>query len=174
MYLGRKHSVQMRLAEATHRANDEQVEFVCKLVLDHIGGKGPGMVVALWGLAFKPETDDVRDAPAIALARFLLERGVRVVGHDPEAGATFARVVSHPSLTIALREYDAVAGADALVLLTEWRSYRAPNFKEIKARMRGDVVIDARNVWRAAEVRRAGLRYQGVGVNPNVPPPVVG
>jgi UDPglucose 6-dehydrogenase len=174
MYLGRKHSVQMRLAEATHRANDEQVEFVCKLVLDHIGGKGPGMVVALWGLAFKPETDDVRDAPSIALARFLLERGVHVVGHDPEAGATFARVVSHPSLTIALREYDAVAGADALVLLTEWRSYRAPNFKEIKARMRGDVVIDARNVWRAAEVRRAGLRYQGVGVNPNVPPPVVG
>jgi UDPglucose 6-dehydrogenase len=69
---------------------------------------------------------------------------------------------------IAAREYDAVVGADALVLLTEWRSYRAPNFKEIKKRMRGDILIDARNVWRPAEVRRAGLRYQGVGVNPNV------
>jgi len=174
IHLGKKHAVPMRLAEATHRANDEQVEFVCKLVLDHIGGIGTGKTVAIWGLAFKPETDDVRDAPAIALARFLLERGVHVVGHDPEAGATFARVVSHPSLTIAAREYDAVSGADALVLLTEWRSYRAPNFREIKARMRGDVVIDARNVWRPAEVRRAGLRYQGVGVNPNVPPSVVG
>jgi len=174
IHLGKKHAVPMRLAEATHRANDEQVEFVCRLVLDHIGGIGTGKTVAIWGLAFKPETDDVRDAPAIALARFLLERGVHVVGHDPEAGATFARVVSHPSLTIAAREYDAVSGADALVLLTEWRSYRAPNFREIKARMRGDVVIDARNVWRPAEVRRAGLRYQGVGVNPNVPPSVVG
>ena len=63
------------------------------------------------------------------MVRFLLDRGVRVVAHDPEASATFARVVTHPALTLAVREYDAVDGADALVLLTEWRSYRAPNFR---------------------------------------------
>jgi UDPglucose 6-dehydrogenase len=156
----------MRLAEAAHRANDEQLQFVCNLVLRAIGSPAD-KTVALWGLAFKPETDDVRDAPSIAVARFLLERGVHVVAHDPEAGPSFARVVSHPALTIAAREYDAIAGADALVLLTEWRSYRAPNFGEIKRRLRGDIVIDGRNIWRPAEVRRAGLRYQGVGVNPN-------
>jgi UDPglucose 6-dehydrogenase len=130
--------------------------------------------VALWGLAFKPETDDVRDAPSLALARFLIERGVRVVGHDPEAGHTFASALSHPLLSVAEREYDAVAGADALVLLTEWRSYRAPNFKLIATRMRGNVIIDARNVWRPAEVRRAGLRYVGIGVNPSAAPSGVG
>jgi UDPglucose 6-dehydrogenase len=89
---------------------------------------------------------------------------VRVVAHDPEAGPAFARALDHPALEIASKEYDAVKGADALVLLTEWRLYRAPNFREIKKRMRGSVVIDARNVWRPAEVQRAGLRYQGVGV----------
>jgi UDPglucose 6-dehydrogenase len=166
MHLGQKHNVPMRLAEAAHRANDEQIAFVCDLVLERLGTP-KGKTVALWGLAFKPETDDVRDAPSIGLARFLLERGVTVVGHDPEAGQTFTKALTHPSLTVVPREYDAVKGADVLVLLTEWRSYRAPNFKEIKKRMRGDVVVDARNVWRPAEVRRAGLQYQGVGVNPD-------
>ncbi len=168
MHLGKKHDVPMRLAEATHLANQEQIEFVCKLVGRAIG-EPAGKVVALWGLAFKPETDDVRDAPSLAVARYLLERGARVVGHDPEAGQTFARAL--PGVVIAAREYDAVSGADALVLMTEWRSYRAPNFAEIKKRMRGTVLVDARNVWRPAEVQRAGLRYQGVGVNPNVAPP---
>jgi UDPglucose 6-dehydrogenase len=163
VHLGRKHDVAMHLAEAAHRANDEQIEFVCNLVVERLGPPA-GKTVALWGLAFKPETDDVREAPSLAVARFLLDRGVRVVAHDPEASATFARVVTHPALTLAVREYDAVDGADALVLLTEWRSYRAPNFREIKKRMAGDLVVDARNIWRPAEVRRAGLRYQGVGV----------
>ncbi|HEY1956545.1 MAG TPA: UDP-glucose/GDP-mannose dehydrogenase family protein [Polyangiaceae bacterium] len=167
MHLGKKHDVPMRLAEATHRANQEQIEFVCKLV-ERALGDPRGKIVALWGLAFKPETDDVRDAPALALARFLLDRGARVVGHDPEASQTFARAL--PQVVISQREYDAVTGADTLVLMTEWRSYRAPNFAEIKKRMRGSIVVDARNVWRAADVQRAGLRYQGVGVNPAVPP----
>ena len=167
-HLGHKHGVPMRLAEAAHEANEEQISFVCNLVLGALGPPA-GKTVALWGLAFKPETDDVRDAPSIALARFLLDRGVRVVGHDPEAGPTFARAIAHPNLAVAAREYEAAQGADALVLLTEWRSYRAPNFKEIKKRMRGDLVVDARNVWRPTEVARAGLRYQGIGVNPNAP-----
>jgi UDPglucose 6-dehydrogenase len=169
MHLGQKHDVPMRLAEATHLANEEQLDFVCKLVASALG-EPRGKVVTLWGLAFKPETDDVRDAPSLALARFLLARGARVVGHDPEAGATFARAL--PAVDIVARDYDAVTGADALVLMTEWRSYRAPNFAEIKKRMRGDLLVDARNVWRPAEVARAGLRYQGIGVNPTAPPPL--
>ena len=164
-HLGRKHGIPMHLAEATHVANEEQLAFICKLITDALGG-GAGKTIALWGLAFKPETDDVRDSPALVVAKHLLDHGVKIVAHDPEAGATFARALSHANLEIVQKEYDAVRGADALVLLTEWRSYRAPNFAQIKKRMRGDVVIDARNVWRPSEVRRAGLRYQGVGVNP--------
>jgi len=164
IHLGREKGVPMRLAEATHEANREQFDFVGRLVLDHLGVLTTDKVVALWGLAFKPETDDIRDSPALAIAEFLLGHGIGVVGHDPEAGANFARALPHPSLRIVDREYEAAAGADALVLLTEWRSYRAPNFSELKRRMRGDLIIDARNVWRPAEVLRAGLRYQGVGV----------
>ena len=166
IHLGRQQNVPMRLAEATHAANREQIGFVASLLLDALG-EPTDKTVAFWGLAFKPETDDVRDAPALAIAKLLLERGVRVVAHDPEAGASFTRALVHPALRVVDREYDAADGADALVLLTEWRSYRAPNFAELKRRMRGDLLVDGRNVWRPAEVLRAGLRYQGIGINPD-------
>ena len=166
--LGKVHGVPMRLAEATHLANDEQGAFLAKLVegvLDGLKGK----TVAFWGLAFKPETDDVRESPALKLAEALLAAGANVTGHDPEAGANFTAATGG-RVKIVDREYDALDGADALVLLTEWRSYRAPNFAEIKKRLRAGPhglpapVVDARNVWRAADVMRAGLRYQGIGV----------
>ena len=174
--LGKKHGVPMRLAEATHLANEEQGAFVAR-VLEDACGSLEGRTIALWGLAFKPETDDVRESPAMKLTRVLLEKGASVVGHDPEANESFARaplVAAAPSgrVRVVAREYDALDGADALVLLTEWRSYRAPSFGEMKRRLRsregegggGPVVLDARNVWRPAEVMRAGLRYRGIGV----------
>ena len=162
-HLGKKHGVPMRIAEATHLANEEQGAFIAKLVLDAVGPL-KGKTVALWGLAFKPETDDVREAPAIRLAEHLLREGAVVVGHDPEAAQGFLKAIGG-RVKIVDRDYDATDGADALVLLTEWRSYRAPNFRDIKKRMKANaVVVDARNVWRPAEVLRAGLRYVGVGV----------
>ena len=159
--LGKAHGTPMRLAEATHLANKEQIAFLVDLVDRSLGGAA-GKNVTLWGLAFKPETDDVRDAPSVALAQALIERGAKVTAHDPEAAANFAKLV--PAARIVVRDYDALDGADALVLLTEWRSYRAPNFAEIKRRMRGDLLVDARNVWRPADVVREKLRYQGIGV----------
>jgi len=166
IHLGQSHGIPMRLAEATHLANDDQRHFVGELVLGALGDP-KDKVVALWGLAFKPETDDVRHSPALTIAKMLLDRGVRVAAHDPEAGENFTRAISHEGLRVVDRDYDAATNADALVLLTEWRSYRAPNFSEIRRRMRGDLVVDARNVWRPAEVQRARLRYLGVGVNPD-------
>jgi UDPglucose 6-dehydrogenase len=166
--LGRAHGVEMRLAEATHLANEDQGRFLLHLVEQSLGTIA-GRTIALWGLAFKPQTDDVRESPALRLAAELLERGATLVGHDPEAGESFARAVGG-RVRVVEREYDAVDGADLLILLTEWRSYRAPNFAEIKRRLRAQAgttptVIDGRNVWRPAEVRRAGLRYLGVGVS---------
>jgi UDPglucose 6-dehydrogenase len=165
--LGKARGVEMRLAEAAHVANEEQAHFVASLVEGATGGVS-GKTIALWGLAFKPETDDIREAPSLKLAAALLERGARITGHDPEAGPNFAQAMAAAGdrVRITDRDYDALDGADALVLLTEWRSYLAPNFAEIKRRLRGDAppVIDARNVWRPADVARAGLRYQGIGV----------
>ena len=169
-HLGKSHDVPMRLAEATHVANQEQGAFVADLLL---AGLGPakGKKVAFWGLAFKPETDDVREAPSVLLARRLLAAGATVVGHDPEAGPNFLEALGGKtdSLDVVTREYDALDGATALVVLTEWRTYRAPNFVEIKRRMATSplpLLLDARNIWRPQEVIRAGLRYQGIGVPP--------
>jgi len=171
-HLGRSHGVPMRLAEATHLANEEQAAFLAQLVEGAIG-RLAGKTVALWGLAFKPETDDIRESPAVKLAVSLVAHGAKVVGHDPEAGKTFERVMAQHGTQVKVvdRDYDALNGAHALVLLTEWRSYRAPNFAEIRKRLVADevgtppVVIDGRNVWPSAEVMRAGLRYQGIGVS---------
>jgi UDPglucose 6-dehydrogenase len=175
LHLGRSHGVPMRMAEATHLANEEHAEFLAHLVGQAIGGPG-GKTVAFWGLAFKPETDDVRDAPSIKLATALLARGANVVGHDPEAGRNFARAMASHGARVRVvdRDYDALDGASALILLTEWRSYRAPNFAEVRKRLRGGdasapLVVDARNIWRPADVVRAGLRYQGIGVPSGVP-----
>jgi len=176
-HLGRQHGVTMRLAEATHTANEEQGEFLAKLVEEAVGPLA-GKAIAMWGLAFKPETDDVREAPALKLARALFGKGIaKLTFHDPEARRNFeaAAAGSTPDCAAIIqtdhgqvakgfdREYDALDGADALVLMTEWRCYLAPDFKEIARRMGGDVVVDARNVWPQAEVVRAGLRYRGIG-----------
>ncbi len=171
-HLGRAHGVPMRLAEATHLANEEQAHFLARLVEATVTAL-PTRTIALWGLAFKPETDDVRESPAVKFATALVARGAKVVGHDPEAGKNFERAMApHGNqVKVVERDYEALDGAHALVLLTEWRSYRAPNFAEIRRRLVADeagtapVVIDARNVWRSGEVTRAGLRYQGIGVS---------
>jgi UDPglucose 6-dehydrogenase len=173
-HLGKSHGVPMRMAEATHVANEEQAQFLAQLVESSVGTL-TGRTIAFWGLAFKPETDDVRESPAIKLAKVLVAKGASVVGHDPEAAKNFAgAMASHgDKVKVVDRDYDALDGASALVLLTEWRSYRAPNFTEIRKRLRpsdnggAPLVVDGRNVWRASEVVRAGLRYQGIGVPVN-------
>lgn len=167
--LGREHAVQMRMAEAAHSANEEQAIFLAKLVEAALEGVN-GRKIALWGLAFKPETDDIREAPSVKLTRVLLEKGAQVCCHDPEAGPNFSKLFGS-EVTVKERDYDALDGAHALVLLTEWRSYRAPNFGEIKRRLVSTtaggepVLVDARNIWRPGDVHRAGLRYQGIGVS---------
>ena len=166
--LGRENGVQMRVAEAAHLANEEQATFLAHLVDKALEGV-KGKQIALWGCAFKPETDDIRESPAVRLATVLLERGATVVAHDPEAGPNFAKHFGN-QVVVKERDYDVLDGSHALVLLTEWRSYRAPNFAEIKKRLVASsggvppVLVDARNIWRPVEVLRAGLRYQGIGV----------
>jgi UDPglucose 6-dehydrogenase len=169
--LGRAHGVELKLAEATDAANEEQAHFLASLVESACGGVA-GKVIAFWGLAFKPETDDVRESPAIKLAKALLDKGASIVGHDPEAGPNFAKAMqwARERVRVVDRDYEALEGAHTLVVLTEWRSYRAPNFAEIRRRLRAGseppVIVDARNILRAADVMRAGLRYQGIGVSP--------
>jgi UDPglucose 6-dehydrogenase len=167
--LGREHDVPMRVAEAAHHANEEQALFLVQLLEKALGGV-TDKNIALWGLAFKPETDDIRESPAVKLTRALLDKGANVSGHDPEAGPNFSKLFGS-KVTVKDRDYEALDGAHALILLTEWRSYRAPNFGEIKRRLvpgaagKEPLLLDARNIWRPSDVLRAGLRYQGIGVS---------
>ncbi len=164
--LGRAHGVAMRLTDATHQANEDQLAFVIELVRKACG-ELKGKRIAVWGLAYKPETDDVREAPSQRIVAALMQSGATVVGHDPEATTNFVHAMKQRQLEVKVEgdSYDAANGADAVLLLTEWRSYRAPNFGKLRERMRGErpLVIDARNVWRADEVEAAGLVYRGLG-----------
>ncbi len=163
--LGKKYELPLLLSQAADDANEAQGDFLVELLEKRLDGV-KGKTIGLWGLAFKPETDDVRDSPALRLAKILLERGAKVRGHDPEGGPNFQKAL--PDVTVTDREYDAADGADALVLVTEWRSYRVPNFKELKKRMKAGslpgLLFDARNVWNGAEIEAEGFRYQGIGV----------
>ncbi|HEV2643463.1 MAG TPA: UDP binding domain-containing protein, partial [Candidatus Elarobacter sp.] len=119
--------------------------------------------VCLWGLAFKPNTDDVRDAPALAIIRRLLQRGATVRAHDPIANAIARSVLGDDRVAFFDDMYETVEGADAIVLATEWNEFRALDFRRCAAAMRGTLLVDGRNVFDADQARAAGLRYVGVG-----------
>jgi UDPglucose 6-dehydrogenase len=118
--------------------------------------------VAVWGLAFKPGTDDIREAPAFVLIEQLLSAGADVVATDPVAIAASRRQLGD-RVRFETSNYECARDADALVLVTEWRDYRRPNFEKLKRFMRGRVLFDGRNVWDPADVRAAGFTYEGIG-----------
>jgi UDPglucose 6-dehydrogenase len=150
------------LLHAVETVNRRQIErTVAKLerALSSLHGR----TVAVLGLAFKPNTDDVRHAPALAIIRRLLDRGARVRAHDPIANDLARDVLGDDRVTFFDDMYATLDGADAVVLATEWNEFRALDFARCAAAMRGDVLIDGRNVFDPDRVRAAGLRYLGVG-----------
>jgi len=122
-----------------------------------------GKKIAIWWVAFKPRTDDVRESPALTLIESLLAEGAQVAAHDPEA-LQHVRERFGDRISVVEQQYDAVQGADALVLATEWRQYQNPDFKRIKAMMRTPVLLDGRNIWSTYGLRQQGFAYMGIGV----------
>jgi UDPglucose 6-dehydrogenase len=156
---------QLWVVDAVVRANERQKKVLAARVIEHLGderGRLDGRRVAVWGLSFKPETDDIRESPALVAVRGLAAAGAEVVGYDPAAMPN-VRAELGDILRYASGAYECAEGADALVLVTEWHEFRRPDFGEIRARMRGDALFDWRNVWSADEARRAGFRYYAIG-----------
>jgi UDPglucose 6-dehydrogenase len=151
----------MRVVEAVDSANEAQKQVLLPRVESHLGGL-EGKVVAVWGLAFKPKTDDMREAPAITLIAGLVAKGAKVRAYDPKAAQVAAALVG-PEVTLCVRGYDAVEGADALVVDTEWPEFREPDYGRIRRLMRGDSVFDGRNIYDPEQMRELGFRYQGIG-----------
>lgn len=150
------------LLQATRTVNDLQRGEVSRRLRRHLGD-AQGSKVALLGLAFKPETDDVRDAPALHIAEVLHEDGVSISAYDPVVKALPKHVEVEAELEITASLTDAVTGADAVALVTEWAEFRNINWNDVAAKMRGSLVIDGRNALDPAVVRAAGLDYEGIG-----------
>jgi UDPglucose 6-dehydrogenase len=151
----------VRLVEAVVKVNDSRKRAMGRKVIEALGGDARGKRVALLGLTFKPNTDDMRDAPSIAIVQTLLDGGAEVVAYDPEGMDAAAAMM--PGVRMVGNTYDAVDGADAAALVTEWDAFRALDFTKLKILMNAPVMVDLRNVYDPAEVRAAGFEYSSVG-----------
>jgi UDPglucose 6-dehydrogenase len=159
--MGEEAGLEFNLVAAVDRTNEQQKRIMVPRIAAHLGGL-KGKHVAIWGLAFKPKTDDMREAPAVAIIEGLLEGGATVSAYDPEAGRV-ARGVFGDRITICERSYDALEGADALAVVTEWNEFREPDFKKIKSLMRQPAIFDGRNIYNPRALREMGFYYQGIG-----------
>jgi UDPglucose 6-dehydrogenase len=159
---GRQAGYELAILEAVVEVNERQKRRLGEKVLAHFGGSARGKRVAVWGLAFKPGTDDTREAPALALIDQLLEAGATVCGTDPVAIEAVRKQLGD-RIQYEENHYECAKGADALVLVTEWHEFRRPSFERLKTLMRAPVVFDGRNQWSPAELRAAGFTYHGMG-----------
>lgn len=155
----------MAIIDAVKKVNARQKKLLGQKVRAHFGGTLANKRIAVWGLAFKPETDDIREAPALVLIDDLLAAGADVVAYDPEAISNVK--AQHPELagrvTFASDALSATDGADALVLVTEWHEFREPDFAMIKTRLRTPVLFDGRNIWNGPSLLKSGFAYVGIG-----------
>jgi len=155
---------QLRVLRAVDDANDAQKRVLVDKLVQRFGNDLTGRHFALWGLAFKPNTDDMREAPSRVLIEELLQRGATVCAYDPVAIDEARRVLAaHAGLSYAGSAMAAVAGADALLIATEWKEFRSPDFEAIRAGLRRPVIFDGRNLFAPALVEAAGIEYHAIG-----------
>jgi UDPglucose 6-dehydrogenase len=150
-----------KILDAVENVNQAQKHVLVEKMQKHFGSL-KGKTIALWGLAFKPRTDDMREAPAITITQSLLKAGAKVQAFDPEATETAKKVLGN-KITYVKKSYDALTGADALALVTEWNEFREPDYARMKKLMRQPVVFDGRNIYSPAQMKAQGFTYYSIG-----------
>jgi UDPglucose 6-dehydrogenase len=160
--MGRALGLPLDLQAAVDRVNQRQKQVLFEKISRHFGGDLKGKTIAVWGLAFKPRTDDMREAPAIVIIERLLALGAKVRAYDPEADET-ARRIFGTRITLCEKSYEALDGADALAVVTEWSTFREPDFDKMKRLLRTPVVFDGRNVYSPEQMRNLGFTYFSIG-----------
>ncbi len=153
----------LRIVEAAVEVNSAQKAKMVKKIRDAMGGSEAGKTIAVLGLTFKPETDDMRDAPAITILPALLEKGASIRAHDPQGMEEAKKLLPNQGIVYVENSYEACEGADAVVLMTEWNQYRAMDLDRLAKIMRNKVFIDLRNVYRPQNLRDKGFSYVGIG-----------
>ncbi|TNE81183.1 MAG: UDP-glucose/GDP-mannose dehydrogenase family protein [Bacteroidetes bacterium] len=154
----------MRVLKAVEEVNEDQKNVMYNKVINHFGSDLKGKTIALWGLSFKPKTDDMREAPSLVIISHLLEAGATVRAYDPVAMEEAKHMIGN-TITYTKDEYEALQGADGLILATEWPEFRFPDFAKIENLMNGKVIFDGRNIYDAKDLREKGFTYYGIGIN---------
>jgi UDPglucose 6-dehydrogenase len=158
-----EYGVDASILEAVERVNEGQKRLLLDAVVGRLGEDLSGRTLAVWGLSFKPETDDMREAPSLVVVEGLLERGAVVQVHDPEAMEVARRHHFGDRVTYCEQNYQALDGADALLILTEWHMYRRPDFQKIRSLLKQPIIFDGRNLFEPSRMREAGFEYYSIG-----------
>lgn len=158
----RDHGLELDLLRAVERTNERQKKLLVNKAVKHFGPDFSGKTFAVWGLAFKPKTDDMREAPSVEVIEGLLGKGAKVRAFDPVAMDAAKRVLGS-RVTFAQHAYDALEGADGLFVVTEWNDFRHPDFERMKALLKSPVIFDGRNVYAPGKLRELGFTYFGIG-----------
>lgn len=156
------HGYPMRILQAVEDVNEEQKTLLFRKLSAHFGGDLQGRKVAMWGLAFKPETDDMREAPSLVLIDRLLEAGCQITAYDPVAIPEARRRIGD-RIAYAKNIYETVEGADVLMVVTEWKEFRLPAWPRIRSLMKTPLILDGRNIYNIAEIEEAGFTYHCIG-----------
>jgi UDPglucose 6-dehydrogenase len=161
---GAEHDMDLQVLAAVERVNDRQKQVLAAKITARFGERLDGRRIAVWGLAFKPNTDDMREAPSRVLIADLLARGAEVAAYDPVAMDEARHALPEGGgLRYATSPMDAVQGADALAIVTEWKEFRSPDFEGMKAAMRSPLIFDGRNLYEPADIRAEGFEYHAIG-----------
>lgn len=164
IYTARQNGFEPELLNAVESRNKAQKRVLFDKIYNFFGGDLKGKTIALWGLAFKPNTDDMREASSLTLIKLLDEAGAKVVAYDPKASEEAKKYMPNLDVKYAKNKYDALNGADAMVLVTEWSEFRSPDFMEIKERLKNAVIFDGRNQYNAKILAEHGFKYFQIGV----------
>jgi len=162
--IGSKYGSELNVCRATDEVNTKQKEHFWNKVHNYFDGNLEGKKVSIWGISFKPKTDDIREAPSLYIIEKLLSAGASVTVHDPVAMDN-AKAHFGDKVNYAGSNYDACEGADALVINTEWNEYRQPDFQKLKELMDGNVIFDGRNLYKPDTLKQKGIKYIGVGIS---------
>jgi len=165
---GREHGIDMTVIRAVNEANKAQKQLIARKVIRFFGDNMAGKTFAVWGLAFKPETDDIRDAPSLEVIRILADAGASFRVHDPEAMTNVRALIGDDGIVYCEDSYEAVRGADALIVMTEWKQYRTPDWVRVRELMKQPVVFDGRNLYLPGDLGGMGFKYFGIGYGERV------
>lgn len=156
-------SAPLLLVDACEQANEKQKQVLVTKIKKYYQNQLKGKTIAVWGLAFKAKTDDIRESPALAVIDQLLAEGVSINTYDPEATSNVKQQYGH-KLNYHDHPYTALTGADALIIATDWNEFRSPDFEKIKSLLKAPVIFDGRNLLNSAHVKELGFYYEGIGL----------